>query len=137
MSEQTNSEATAEHQSELRVSKVIARPLKSVWQALLTDDGNEALLGPGARLTEKGQNWEAQDGTHGVTRSFHPLEQIRFTFHRNEDRPGSLVDLRLAAEGDEATQLEIVHGQLPDDADREYLDQHWNGALERIENLSF
>lgn len=131
MSEQTNSEATAEN-DELRVSKVVDHPLKSVWQALLTDDGNEALLGPGARLTEKGQNWQAEDGTHGVTRSFHPMEEIRFTFHRSVDRPGSIVDVRLKAVDDASTEIEIVHSKLPEDFDPEWLQKHWSDALERI-----
>lgn len=130
MSEQT-SEAP-DTLGDLKVSKVVDHPLKSVWGALLTDDGSAALLGPGGRLTEKGANWQAEDGTHGVTRSYHPMEQIRFTFHRNDEGPGSLVEVDLRPQGDAQTVIDITHSKLPADADREWLNQHWNDALERI-----
>lgn len=130
MSEQT-SEAT--DTLNLQVSKVVDHPVKSVWDALLTDDGSAALLGPGGHLSGKGSNWQAEDGTHGVTRSYHPMEQIRFTFHRNDEGPGSLVEVDLVPQGEKQTSIEITHSKLPAEADREWLTQHWEKALERID----
>ena len=82
------------------VNREVSYPLKSVWNVLMTAAGMEALLGEGGRLGDKGDRWQAQDGTYGVTRSFHPLEQIRFSWHRGEDAPRTLVDLHLFAKDD-------------------------------------
>lgn len=131
MSEQ--SEATGESlDTAVTVSRLVSKPLKSVWVTLMSPQGAEALLGPGGQITEKGHIWQAVDGSHGVTRSFHPLEQIRFSWHRDDDDPATLVDLRLASEGD-GTVLCVVHGNLHEGSDREWLRQRWSEALERIE----
>ncbi|GAA1388406.1 SRPBCC domain-containing protein [Luteococcus peritonei] len=133
MSDQTLSEAPgATQDTAVVVSRLVSHPIKDVWKVLLTDEGTEALLGPGGRLGDKGQGWQADDGTHGVTRSFHPLEQIRFSWHRDENAPATLVDLHLSAEGEDRTKLEIVHDKLPADADRDWLTEHWTKALDRI-----
>lgn len=133
MSDQNLSEAPDSSQdTAVMVSRVVSHPVKDVWKVLLTDEGTQALLGSGGKLGDKGQNWQADDGSHGVTRSFHAMEQIRFSWHKSEDAPPSLVDLRLSPEGEDQTKLEIVHAKLPADADRGWLEQHWTQALERI-----
>src|SRR5665647_3335964 len=75
----------------LVVSRAVSHPIKSVWTTLLSPAGMEALLGQGGQLGDKGDSWRAADGTYGVTRSFHPLEQIRFSWHKDEDSPRTLV----------------------------------------------
>ena len=73
MSDQTLSETPgATQDTAVVVSRLVSHPIKDVWKVLLTDEGTEALLGAGGKLGDKGQNWQADDGTHGVTRSFHP-----------------------------------------------------------------
>ncbi|MDO4717293.1 MAG: SRPBCC domain-containing protein [Propionibacteriaceae bacterium] len=134
MSEQ--SEATGESlDTAVTVSRSVSKPLKSVWVTLMGPAGAEALLGPGGQITEKGHVWRAADGAHGVTRSFHPLEQIRFSWHKDDDDPASLVDVRLASEG-EGTLLSITHEHLHEGADRQWLRQRWSEALERIDEAT-
>lgn len=118
----------------LAVSRVVQHPVRNVWGALMAPHGAEALLGEGGRLGNKGEDWQASDGSHGVTRSFHPVEQIRFSWHADADAPSSMVDLHLKPVADDSTQLEIVHSQLPDGADVSWLTSHWESALERIDN---
>src|SRR5690606_6524108 len=60
----------------VEIEKIVPKPLDKVWECLLTEAGIEALLGEGARLGTKGEPWHAADGTYGVTRSYHPLEQV-------------------------------------------------------------
>lgn len=115
------------------VRRTVAHPVKSVWNVLMEPDGASALLGEGGELGNKGSSWRAHDGTYGVTRSFHPLEQIRFSWHAAEDAPATLVDLHMRALDDDTTELEIVHDHLPAEADREWLTQHWTDALIRID----
>ena len=82
-------------------------------------------------LGQKGEHWAAIDGTYGVTRSFHPKEQIRFSWHAEEDAPRTVVDLQLS--GDAAsTRLDLAHEHLPEDADVDALAARWQAALEAI-----
>lgn len=73
--------------TDLDVSLTVAKPLADVWSALMTPDGNSALLGDGGRLGSKGDDWRSTTGAYGVTRSFHPMEQIRFSWHADADAP--------------------------------------------------
>lgn len=113
-------------------SRVVSHPLKNVWNVLMTKDGQEAFLGQGGELGGKGDNWQAADGSYGVTRSFHPMEQIRFSWHQGEDSPRTLVDLRVSPQGDTGTLIEIHHEQIGADADRDALRARWEAALNRI-----
>ncbi len=130
-------ETTTETESETRsltVALTVEKPLATVWSALMTPAGNEALLGAGGRLGSKSEDWNADDGTCGVTRSFHPMEQIRFSWHADEDAPRTIVDLRLS-EVDGRTQLDLKHEQLQSDVDLGALSSRWDGALSRIAAL--
>ncbi len=116
----------------VKVTRVVASPLENVWEVLMKPHGAEALLGEGGELGGKGEDWHAQDGTYGVTRSFHPREQIRFSWHASDGAPRTLVDVHIRPDGDR-TELEIVHEHLPEDADTSALSAHWAEALDRIE----
>lgn len=116
----------------VEVSRVVSQPLDDVWAALMAPRGAEALLGEGGALGGKGEHWRASDGSHGVARSFHPLEQIRFSWHADEDAPATLVDLHLAQADDGGTLVTLVHDHLPADADRDALRRHWEDALGRL-----
>ncbi len=118
----------------LVVSRAVSHPITSVWTTLLSPAGMEALLGEGGQLGDKGDAWRAADGTYGVTRSFHPLEQIRFSWHKDEDSPRSLVDVHLIPQGPDATLIEIRHEHVGTDLNPAELEQHWETALDRISN---
>lgn len=118
----------------VRVSRAVPTPVERVWEVLITEPGTQALLGRGASLGSKGEPWRAEDGTHGVVRSYHPLEQLRFSWHFTEDDPPSLVDVHLSAEGD-GTRLDVVHERLHDGDDPEMLRRHWEVALERLQGV--
>ena len=120
----------------VRVARVLEHPVASVWGALMAPHGAEALLGEGGELGTKGASWRASDGTYGVTRSFHPLEQIRFSWHADAAAPATLVDVHLRPEGDSKTQLEIVHEHLDPAADHAHLAAHWEAALDRLDAMA-
>ena len=115
----------------ITVSRVVPFPVDQVWQFLITPAGAEALLGEGAKLGTKGEPWHCLDGSHGVVRSYHPMEQMRLTWHADEHAPATLVDLRLTAEGD-GTRLDLRHEHLEDPSLGQSLSQRWNDALSRI-----
>jgi uncharacterized protein YndB with AHSA1/START domain len=115
----------------IEVSRVVPFPIDRVWQLLTTSAGAEALLGRGAKLGTKGEPWHSTDGSHGVVRSYHPMEQVRLTWHADEHAPASLVDLRLTSEGDD-TRLDLRHERIDDAALGQSLPQRWDAALGRI-----
>jgi len=115
----------------IEVSRVVPFPIDKVWQLLTTSAGAEALLGQGAVLGAKGEPWRSEDGSHGVVRSYHPMEQVRLSWHADEHAPATLVDLRLTSEGDD-TRLDLRHERLADPALKESLPQRWDAALARI-----
>ena len=113
------------------VSRTVACPVKRVWKELMTAQGAEALLGPGAEFGEKGHSWTSADGRTGVTRTLHPLEEIRFSIREGE-RPASMVQIDLVPQGEETT-LTVTHSKLNEDTDRLWLTGRWEAALGRID----
>lgn len=117
--------------SVIDVSRVVPQSIEKVWQLLTTSAGAEALLGKGAQLGTKGEPWRSVDGSHGVVRSYHPMEQVRLTWHADEHAAATLVDLRLTREG-EGTRLGLRHERIHDATLGQILPQRWAAALERI-----
>ncbi|MGV1029415.1 MAG: SRPBCC domain-containing protein [Dermatophilaceae bacterium] len=117
----------------VEVSALLAHDIDHVWRVLTTNDGAAALLGDGAQLGSKGEHWRASDGTHGVWRSYHPMEQVRVSWHASEDAPRALVDLHLEPAGDR-TAVSVRHE--PVEGDREALVERWTAALARIDALA-
>ena len=115
----------------IEVSRVVPFPIDRVWQRLITPAGAEALLGEGARLGTKGEPWRSVDGSHGVVRSYHPMEQVRLSWHADEHAPATLVDLRLTSEGVD-TRLDLRHEHIDNAALGQGLPQRWDDALVRI-----
>lgn len=113
------------------ITRLVSSPVKEVWRVLNTREGAEALLGEGGVIGGKGDSWHAADGTWGVIRSYHPLEQLRFTFHAGPDAPNTLVDLRLIPAG-ESTNIEVRHEHLAGVSSTEDIVKHWEAALDRV-----
>ena len=116
---------------DIEVSRVVPFPIDRVWQHLITPAGAEAVVGEGARLGTKGEPWRSVDGSHGEVRSYHPMEQVRLSWHADEHAPATLVDLRLTSEG-AGTRLDLRHEHVEDAALGQSLPQHWDDALGRI-----
>ncbi len=115
----------------VRSSRTVSASPAQVWGHLVESSGTEALLGPGASLGTKGESWHSSSGAFGVVRSYHPLEQLRVSWHAHADAPASLVDLHVIAEGS-GTRLDLVHERLaPGDPEAD-LQQYWDGALARF-----
>ncbi|MCL2654051.1 MAG: SRPBCC domain-containing protein [Propionibacteriaceae bacterium] len=131
MSEQSEVAASNPVPAEVVVSRILACPAKRVWKELMTKQGAEALLGPGAEFGEKGHTWTSEDGLAGVTRTLHPIEEIRFSI-RQDDKPPSMVQIDLLPEGD-TTTLKVTHSNLNEDTDRPWLVGRWEAALGRID----
>ena len=119
----------------VHVTRSIAAPVEAVWQQLISPAGTAALLGEGARLGSKGESWRSSDGPHGVVRSYHPLEQVRVSWHADDAAPGSLVDVHLFSEGD-GTRVDLVHERLTNHEPPPGLQGYWEGALARFSTVA-
>lgn len=125
-------EETAEIKS-VKVTRRVAKPLDRVWAALMQPTGAEPLLGKGGRLGQKGDDWVSTDGPCGVTRTFHPMEQIRFSWHEEDGAPRTLVDLQFREVNGE-TELDLTHELLEGGYSADQLTQRWETALQQLDD---
>ena len=114
------------------VSRSVSQPVKQIWKSLVSREGAQALLGPGGELGDKGEDWRAEDGTFGVIRSYHPLEEIRFTWYAAENAPKTVVQVTLHATDDDTSVIEVSHDQVPSYFDRAALARRWETCLDKI-----
>jgi uncharacterized protein YndB with AHSA1/START domain len=99
----------------------------SVWQVLVSPEGTAAWLGEGAVLGEKGQSFHCTDGSGGVIRSFHPLEQVRLAWHRDGETEPTLVELDVTPVSD-GTVLRLWHEGIPEE-ERRSMRIQWQNRL--------
>ena len=120
----------------VRVSRGVAAPLVHVWEVLVSPAGSQALLGEGAVLGGKGEPYHCTDGSSGVLRSYHPLEQLRVSWHGTPDGPPSVVEVDLRADGDDATVLDLSQDHLWPGVDVDELTRRWAAGLDRVASLA-
>jgi uncharacterized protein YndB with AHSA1/START domain len=114
------------------VERVVSHPIKQVWCAFLRPEGQAAFLGEGGTLGDKGDKWQAVDGSFGVTRSYHPMEEIRFSWHADEDAPRTWVDVRFEKVDDASTRLRIEHDHRGVEIDGPRMRARWEAALDHL-----
>jgi len=113
---------------EVAVSRPVAAPPAHVWGVLVSPQGAAALLGEGTVLGAKGEPYHCADGTYGVVRSYHPLEQLRVSWHATPDSPATIVEVDLRADG-AGTVLDLTQSHLVDGLDTSGLAARWTAAL--------
>jgi uncharacterized protein YndB with AHSA1/START domain len=131
---QAEADATpTKNDQNVQVQLRLPAPVGVVWQALISPEGTATWLGEGAVLGDKGQSYHCADGTAGVVRSFHPLEQLRLSWHAGVDAEPSLIEVDLAVEGP-GTSLRLWHDGLPV-PERPGMQAHWEKRLEALSQL--
>lgn len=113
------------------VSRSIRAPAGRVWQLLVSPEGTQTWLGEGAVLGGKGEPYHCADGSSGVVRSYHPLEQLRVTWHQTPDSPPTLVEVDLRSDAD-TTTLHLRHDRIEDHDLRAALRQRWASGLDAL-----
>ena len=119
----------------ITVSRTVAARLEHVWEVLVGPGGAPALLGAGAVLGSKGEPYHCADGTWGVVRSYHPLEQLRVSWHEDADARPSIVELDLRAAG-EGTTLELRHDKVHGDDVAHAVRRRWTAGLDAVATLA-
>ena len=132
MSDTQQAEVVEGQADTVEVTALLTHDINHVWHVLTTNDGAAAFLGEGATLGSKGEHWRAADGSHGVWRSSHPMEQVRVSWPASEDAPRSIVDLHLAPAG-EQTSVTVRHEPVDDSAG---MSARWRAALDRLDALA-
>ncbi len=116
--------------SDVHVRMQVGANVSQVWQALVSTEGTQTWLGPGAALGGKGESYHCADGSAGVVRSFHPLEQLRLSWHAAPDDPASLIELDVTPEA-EGTLVRLWHeGLRPED--RPEAEERWSTRLHAV-----
>jgi len=120
---------------EVQVSQPVAAPVAHVWEVLVSPAGSGALLGDGAVLGGKGDSYHCTDGAGGVLRSYHPLEQLRVSWHETPDGPPTIVEVEMRADGD-GTVVQLNQNHLNEAHDVEALTERWRVALARLAEVA-
>jgi uncharacterized protein YndB with AHSA1/START domain len=114
----------------VHVRLTVNSPVGAVWRALVSAEGTALWLGEGAVLGDKGQSYHCADGSAGVVRSFHPLEQLRLSWHADADSEPSLIEVDVTPEEDR-TRLRLWHDGVPAER-RAQMRDRWQQALEAL-----
>jgi uncharacterized protein YndB with AHSA1/START domain len=109
----------------------VQAPVAHVWEVLVSPEGSQALLGEGALLGTKGEPYRSADGSRGVLRSYHPQEQLRVSWHEDEDAPATVVELDLRADGGR-TRLDLTQTHVTAGADTDALRRRWSERLDAL-----
>jgi uncharacterized protein YndB with AHSA1/START domain len=117
----------------VHVQLMLNASVSTVWQVLVSAEGSAAWLGEGAVLGEKGQSFHCADGSAGVVRSFHPLEQLRLSWQPDLEHELSLVEMDLTPDSF-GTRLRLWHEGLPE-ADRRRIRVQWQNRLTLMAGL--
>ena len=113
------------------LTRTVHQPVGTVWQALISPQGTGIWLGEGAVLGGKGESYHCADGSTGVVRSYHPLEQLRVSWHADDYAPASLIEVDLTNDG-EATTVHLHHDGITDAGQRAALESRWNSRLDEL-----
>jgi len=113
------------------LARTVGQPVGTVWQALISPQGTGIWLGEGAVLGGKGESYHCTDGTTGVVRSYHPLEQLRVSWHADDYAPATLIEVDLEPDGD-STMLRVHHDGIPDAGQRAALESRWSSRLDDL-----
>jgi hypothetical protein len=109
----------------------VAAPLTHVWEVLVSPAGAQALLGAGAVLGAKGEPYHCADGASGVVRSYHPLEQLRVSWHSRPEEPATIVEVDLRADG-ARTVVDLSQTHLHSGLDLAALQERWAQGLSAV-----
>jgi uncharacterized protein YndB with AHSA1/START domain len=113
------------------LARTVGQPVGTVWQALISPQGTGIWLGEGAVLGGKGESYHCTDGSTGVVRSYHPLEQLRVSWHADDYAPATLIEVDLVPDGD-TTTVRVHHDGITDAGQRADLEARWSSRLDEL-----
>jgi uncharacterized protein YndB with AHSA1/START domain len=119
---------------EIGVSRTVPHPLSEVWEFLVSPQGQELWLGPGARLDpEPGAPYETDEGTVGEVRSFHVRDRVRVTWRPADWSHDTTVQIALASSGPARTRIGFHQERLADAEERALQRSHWQRVADEVQ----
>ncbi|MGW0027184.1 SRPBCC family protein [Rhodococcus sp. NPDC003383] len=116
---------------QIGVSKTLPHPIDAVWSLIVEEPG--LWLGAGAVIPlEKGEQWQADDGTGGELRSRHESDRVRLTWRPPTWHHDTTVQVAVQA-GPTGTVLRFHQERLAGPDERQRQRTHWQAALARVE----
>lgn len=116
---------------QIGVSKTLPYPVGAVWSQIV---GTPALwLGAGSAIPrDKGEQWQADDGTAGELRSRRECDRVRLTWRPPTWSHDTTVQVAVQATAT-GTVLRFHQERLAGPGERRRQRSHWQAALARIE----
>ncbi|MFE0025186.1 SRPBCC domain-containing protein [Amycolatopsis sp. NPDC059021] len=107
-------------------------PPERLWAFLVSKEGAEIWLGPGAELPrERGAVYETANGTTGEIRSFHEGDRIRLTWRPKDWDHDSTMQVTVSGTGQKAT-LRFHQEWLSGPEERAGQRAYWKDVTERV-----
>jgi uncharacterized protein YndB with AHSA1/START domain len=128
--EQQAGDSSTNQPTTIELSRTVAQHGGAVWQALTSRAGTAVWLGEGAVLGGKGESYHCDDGSMGVVRSFHPLEQLRLSWHEQPSSDSTLIEIDLVPLAD-GTKVRMWHEHVPA-SKADQLRQEWERKLDAL-----
>lgn len=116
------------------VRKTLPISLECAWGLLTSTEGINVWIGeaPGLQMV-KGQKYETLSGVSGMIRVVNPLQNLRITWKPVNWQKPSIVQVRVIPAGKDKTTISFHQENLPDQAARLYMRDHWQKVLDTIE----
>lgn len=125
---------TADSGWQIGVSRTVPYPVTELWEFLLSREGSEIWLGPGAELPRRrGEAYETANGTAGQVRSFHELDRVRLTWRPKDWEHDSTLQVTVSAASSAAKSTLRFHQEwLADAEEREQQRGYWEDVTDRL-----
>ena len=133
-------DSSGELKNQITIEQTVDRPLREVWDFLISKSGLELWLG-----TSQLEKWETgiafttRVGINGVVRVFSPYSHIRLSWQPSESQGESIVQMRVFPLGGK-TKIQIHQEKLADRKQKERMEGYWekvfkdvNSALRALE----
>jgi uncharacterized protein YndB with AHSA1/START domain len=117
----------------IAVSREVTKHAGAVWQSITSPAGIAVWLGRGAVLSGVGELYRCDDGAFGMVRTYHPLQQLRLSWHPSQAAAASLIELDLTPLAD-GTRIRVWHEGV-DDAKLAGLRAQWQMRLNGLARL--
>ncbi|MER7661145.1 SRPBCC domain-containing protein [Streptomyces sp. NPDC096193] len=112
---------------EIGVSKTLPLPIAAVWDFIVSPEGVALWLGKGVSLpTEKGEEYETEEGVRGELRSFRPGDRVRLTYGT------TTLQVAVSASGSGKAVLHFHQEHLADAVERERQRAHWKAVTAEV-----
>ncbi len=125
---------TADAGFQVGVQRSLPIGAEALWELLLSPQGLGIWLGARELPCERGQRYQAEDGTVGQVRTFKPVQRLRLTWQPPYLERHTTLQLTLSCPRNTRTRttLRFHHERLLDREQRELMRTRWRAVLDKL-----